>query len=179
MDIRRHIGIAGLALMVTLAGHPQAALALECDLFKAVYTPLDPEDDMSADAGKQNRYSAQHVKKRLRFNQAQFAFRLSEANQKLSYDFGFAFANGYGGTSLVFAGRSDRSGAHKMSESDPSSPIMYFDANLKQAQPDWEHGGAAPQYFIMPGLGSSFWYWDLGRRFVPPAGMWKLTSCEG
>ncbi len=178
MDIRRQVTAAALASLLVGAPQIQSAQALECDLFKATYTPVDPEDDMSAEAGKQNRYSVQHIKKRLRFNQAQFAFRLTEANQKISYDFGFAFANGYGGTSLVFAGRSDRTGAHKMHEHDPSSQIMYFDANLKQARPDWEHGGPAPQYFIMPGLGSSFWYWDLARKFVPPAGMWKLTSCE-
>ena len=172
-----------MAAVVIGAAIPQDALAqpqlLECDLFTAIYTPLDPEDDMSVEAGKQNRYSVQHIKKRLRFNQAQFAFRLSEANQKVSYDFGFAFANGYGGTSIVFAGRSDRTGAHKMDEHDPSSQIIYFDAQLKQAPPDWERGGRAPQYLIMPGLGSSFWYWGPSRDFVPPAGMWKLTSCEG
>ncbi|MFN3892313.1 MAG: hypothetical protein ACK4MV_18120 [Beijerinckiaceae bacterium] len=168
-------GFSAAALALT----PLAASALECDLFKGVYTPINPEDDMSAEAGKQNRYSAHHVRKRLRFNQAQFAFRLTEANRKISYDFGFAFANGYGGTSLVFAGRSDRTANHKMKESDPSSKIMYFDENLRQAQPDWEKGGAAPLYLIMPGIGSSFWYWDLARKFVPPAGMWKLTSCEG
>jgi hypothetical protein len=178
MDIRRQVAAAALACIIVSAPQIQPAQALECDLFKATYTPVDPEDDMSAEAGKQNRYSVQHIKKRLRFNQAQFAFRLTEENQKISYDFGFAFANGYGGASLVFAGRSDRTGAHKMHEHDPSSQIMYFDANLKQARPDWEHGGPAPQYFIMPGLGSSFWYWDVARKFVPPAGMWKLTSCE-
>lgn len=158
---------------------PQPASALDCDLLKAVYAPLDPQDDMSAEAGKQNRYSARHVAKRLRFNQASFAFRLNEANQKISYDFGFAFANGYGGTSLVFAGASGLSSHRQFQEDDPSSAIMYFDAKLKQAQPDWETGGKAPQYLIMPGIGSSFWrYADLERKFVPPAGMWTLSSCE-
>jgi hypothetical protein len=133
---------------------------------------------MSADAGKQNAYSARHVIRNLPFNQAPFAFRLSEANQKISYDFGFAFANGYGGTSLVFAGKSDLRAHRKMRDDDPSSAIMYFDENLKQAQPDWEKGGKAPRYLIMPGIGSSFWYWDTSRKFVPPAGMWKVTSCD-
>ena len=135
---------------------------------------------MSADAGKQNSYSARHIVKRLRFNHAKFAFRMTEANQKISYDFGFAFANGYGGTSIVFAGPSDKSANHRTREEDPISSIMYFDAGLKVSPPDWEKGGPAPQYLIMPGIGSSFWYWFPGeRKFVPPAGMWKLTSCEG
>ncbi len=92
MDIRRQVTAAALASLLVGAPQIQPAQALECDLFKATYTPVDPEDDMSAEAGKQNRYSVQHIKKRLRFNQAQFAFRLTEANQKISYDFGFAFA---------------------------------------------------------------------------------------
>jgi hypothetical protein len=153
------------------------AQASDCDLFKAVYAPLDPQDDMSAEAGKQRRYSAQHIKMRLRFNQAQFAFRLKEDEQKASFDFGFAFANGYGGTSLVFAGPTGRTSKHQMKEDDPSSSIMYFDDNLKQSMPDWEKGGKAPRYLIMPGIGSSFWYSGLGRDFVPPAGMWKVTHC--
>ena len=173
--------LSAAALSLALGAQAaQPALAIECDLLKGVYTPLDPEDDMSADAGKQNRYSARHVQKRLRFNQAQIVFRMNEANQNITYDFGYAFANGYGGTSIVFAGPSARSANHRMSEDDPISAIMYFDAGMKVATPDWEKGGKAPQYLIMPGIGSAFWYWAPGeRKFVPPAGMWKLTACEG
>ncbi len=178
MKVIRQVYVAAAFSAAILGIAPQEALALECELFKATYTPLDPEDDMSAEAGKQNRYSARHVKKRMPFNQASFAFRLSEANQKVSYDFGFAFANGYGGTSIIFAGRSDRADGYKMKDSDPSSAIMYFDDKLKQARPDWEKGGSAPRYLVMPGIGSSFWYWGPDRNFVPPAGMWKLTSCD-
>jgi len=162
-----------------LGAAAQPAAALECDLLKGVYTPLDPEDDMSAEAGKQNRYSARHLVKRLRHNQAQIVFQLSEANQKISYDFGYAFANGYGGVAIVFAGPSANSANHRTREDDPISLIMYFDAGLKAVTPDWEKGGKAPDYLIMPGIGSSFWYWAPGgRKFVPPAGMWKLTACE-
>lgn len=178
MAIKRQVCIASIFCAALSGEMTHAALGLECDLFKATYQPLDPEDDMSAEAGKQNRYSAKHVIKQMPFNQAKFAFRLSEANQKISYDFSFAFANGYGGASLVFGGPSDRTAGHKMNDRDPSSAIMYFDEKLKQALPDWAKGGAAPQYLVMPGLGSSFWYWGLDRKFVPPAGMWKLTSCE-
>jgi hypothetical protein len=178
MAMKRQVYVAAMFCGALSVGLPQSAIALECDLFKATYQPLDPEDDMSAEAGKQNRYSAKHVIKKMPFNQAKFAFRLAEANQKISYDFSFAFANGYGGTSLVFGGPSDRTAGNKMKDSDPSSAIMYFDENLKQALPDWAKGGRAPQYLVMPGLGSSFWYWGLDRNFVPPAGMWKLTSCE-
>lgn len=173
-----HILFAAALSLVVCAGAVQAAHALECDLLKGVYTPLDPDDDMSADAGKQKQYSARHFVKRLRFNQAKFAFQIAEANQKLSYDFGFAFANGYGGTSIVFAGPSAQSANHRMREEDPISSIMYFGADMKVATPDWEAGGKAPQYLIMPGIGSAFWYWAPGHRnFVPPAGMWKLTGC--
>ncbi|MBX9760864.1 MAG: hypothetical protein K2Y29_18955 [Beijerinckiaceae bacterium] len=173
------LAVATALAFVVCVGAAQSARALECDLLKGVYTPLDPEDDMSADAGKQNRYSARHVVKSLRFNQAKFAFQLAEANQKLSYDFGFAFANGYGGTSIVFAGPTGQSANRRMREEDPDSSIMYFDADMKVATPDWEKGGKAPQYLIMPRIGSAFWYWAPGhRKFVPPAGMWKLTGCE-
>ncbi len=178
MGMKHRVSAVAILCVAFASSGPQAAHALECDLFKASYTPLDPEDDMSAEAGTQNRYSAKHVKKRLRFNQAPFAFRISEANQKVSYDFGFAFANGYGGTSLVFAGASDRTTGHKMNDSDPSSAIMYFDEKLKQVRPDWATGGTAPQYLVMPNIGLAFWYWGPSRNFVPPAGMWKLTSCE-
>ncbi len=173
--IRRYL----LGAIVLLSAWSHApAFALECDVLKAVYTPLDNEDDMSAEAGKQNRYSAQHIEKRLRFNQARFAFRIMETNQKLSYDFGFAFSNGYGRTSLVFAGPDVAGEDYKRDPDDPTSFIMYFDEGLKQTQPDWEKGGKAPHYLIMPGIGSSFWYWKSERNFVPPAGMWKLSSCK-
>lgn len=171
--------LACAALSLALCAHALPARALDCDLLKGVYTPLDPEDDMSAEAGKQNRYSARHVQKRLRSNQAKIVFQMSEANQNISYDFGYAFANGYGGTSIVFAGPSARSANHRIREDDPISSIMYFDASMKIATPNWETGGKAPEYLIMPGIGSSFWYWMPGqRKFVPPAGMWKLTACS-
>ena len=44
-----------LCALPLLAAAP--ARALDCILLKSTYTPIDADDDMSADSGKQNDYS--------------------------------------------------------------------------------------------------------------------------
>ncbi len=171
-------GITG-SLAIALLALCSGARGAECPLLKAVYAPLDPEDDMSADAGKQNQYRARHIANNGAQNQAGFMLRITEENQKISYDFSYAFANGYGRTSLVFMGDSKHSAEPKMKATDPGSSIFYFNEQLHIATPEQEFPGPAPKYLIMPALGGSFWYWEKGqRKFVPPQGMWAMISCD-
>lgn len=146
------------------------AQAAECPLLKAVYAPID------AEAGKA--YSLQHVVRDVGANQAAYVLRIREARQAIAYDFSFAYANGYGGASLIFAGE-PRKPRPKLRDGDPGSPILYFDAGLSLAPTYADPGKPAPAYVLMPDLGRAFWYWEKGdRKFVPPAGMWKQTTCE-
>lgn len=168
-----------IAFAVALTGYASEGLAADCPLLKAVYAPLDPEDDMSADAGKQNQYRARHIATNGAQNQAQYMLRIVEEKQNISYDFSYAYPNGYGGTALVFMGDSKHSSNHKMKSSDPGSSIFYFNDQLHAATPEQENPGSAPKYLMMPGLGGAFWYWEKGmRKFVPPAGLWAQISCD-
>lgn len=168
------IGMLGLVLSF---GAVSPAFSADCPLFKAVYAPVEPEDDMSAESGQQNIYRARHIRATPAPNQANYTFRIEEQKQHLSYDFSYAFPNGYGGTKLVFMGESKNNGKHKMKDSDPGSQIFYFDADMKSVLPDID--AKAPIYLIMPDIGSAFWYWTPGlRKFIPTSAVWKLLSCE-
>ena len=165
-----------LCALPLLAAAP--AKALDCTLLKSTYTPLDADDDFSADSGKQNDYSLTFAPKRGEVNLESYLLRITEAKQKIAYDFAFAYPNGYGGTALVFAGAP---GGKKFKDArdDPGSKVLYFGEDLKRVLPEGDDGGKAPAFLIMPGLGQSFWYWSKGeRKFVPPDGLWKLTGCR-
>ena len=165
-----------LCALPLLAAAP--AKALDCTLLKSIYAPIDADDDMSADSGKQNDYALTFAPSHGEINQATFVMRIAEAKQKLAYEFAFAFPNGYGGTALVFLGAPGQK-KFKDARDDPGSKIMYFGADLKRVQPEGDVDGPAPAYLVMPGLGQSFWYWSKGeRKFVPPDGLWKLTGCR-
>lgn len=156
------------ALVLTVLASPAAAA--ECPLLKAVYEPVD------AVAGAA--YSARHVDRKVGANQATYVLRLSETVAARAYDFSFAYANGYGGASVVFAGPPSKP-QQKAREFDPGSAIFYFDEKLGQAPTYADPEKPAPPWLLMPEIGRSFWYWSKGdRKFVPPGGMWKMTRCE-
>ena len=179
-----HLGMAAL-LSAVLPPLAQAAPfhAGECPLPQAIYTPV--EDDSF---GQYTGYELQHSRKKLRANQSHMVVTIRAPQQKdgkpaRSYDFGFAFSNGYGRTSLVFAGESAKSATYRPPKNDeddgPGSHIQYFDAELKEAAPHDGKYESSPAYLIMPEIGLNFWYWQGGdRTFVPSGGMWKRTACR-
>lgn len=169
-----------LVLLAALAASPYvaAASAEECPLLKAIYAPVDPEDDMSASAGEQNTYRVRHLEGKREHSDSSYVLYMTEEKQKIDYNFGFAHLDGYGGIALVFLGSKLPRAVYKMKPTDPQSHIFYFGRDMKALRPDPETPGAAPAYLMMPQIGNSFWYWTPGKRkFVPPPGMWKIISC--
>ncbi len=168
------------SLIVAFLVMMNAGSVLACPLLKATYTSLDPEDDMSVSANSPHKeYTITHITKKLLHNQSDIALRIAEQQQKISFDFAYAFTSGYGSTVLIFAGESSKSATYIAKNKDPRSSIFYFDKDLKTVSPDLDDKKAAPTYLIMPELGASFWYWEPGlKNFIPPAGMWKLSKCQ-
>ena len=178
------LAVAVLVSASSAAFAAPAAIAPACPLLQAVYTPVEDEG-----FGKIENYELFHSQKTLPFNQAKAVITIrAPANgpvEKMrSYDFGFAFTNGYGGTHLEFSGESAKSARHKPprggnDDNQPSSLIIYFDEELKTVEPLGEGEKVAPAYLLMPDIGRKFWYWQKGdRAFVPPGTMWKRTSCR-
>jgi len=160
--------ILGVLILALLAS-PAAATAGR-PLLKAVYEPVD----VVAGAA----YSARHVERALGANQATYVLRLSETVAGRAYDFSFAYANGYGGAGVVFAGTPDKP-QRKARRFDPGSAILYFDDKLARGPDYADPDKPAPAWLLMPEIGKSFWYWDKGdRKFTPPGGMWRQTRCE-
>ena len=148
---------------------PAGATTL-CPLLRAVYEPVDAAPGAA--------YTARHVARKLESNQATYVLRLSDDRAARAYDFSFAYANGYGGASLVFAGAADAP-QRKARRSDPGSAIVYFEPSLAQAPAYADPDERAPAWLMMPDIGRSFWYWDKGdRTFVPPGGLWRQTRCQ-
>ena len=154
--------------------------AAACLLLKATYKAINLEEDMSATSSAGHRdYEITHVTHKIAHNQSDIVLRISEKQQKLSYDFGYAFTLGYGSTVLIFAGASAKSATYEAKNKDPHSSIFYFDKDLKTVSADKNDTKEAPVYLIMPELGASFWYWEPGlKNFIPPTGMWKLSGCK-
>lgn len=160
--------IAGV--MIAAAMVAPAAASTDCPLLRAVYAPVDATEGVA--------YVARHVARKVPRNQAPYVLRLSDAASGRAYDFSFAYANGYGGASIVFAGAPSQP-QRKAGRFDPGSPIIYFREALTQAETYAAPDKRAPAYLIMPGIGRSFWYWDKGdRKFAPPGGIWKMTRCD-
>jgi hypothetical protein len=172
-----------LGLFALLAsGAP--ARAEECPLLRAVYAPIEDEG-----FGAIQNYEMTHGVKKIPANQAQVVATIrapadGPPAKMRSYDFGFAFTNGYGGTHIVYSGESAKSAHYKPDkgedyDSGPGSLIIYFDADLKVVEPLTDAKSKAPTYLIMPEIGSTFWYWQKGdRAFVPSGTMWKLKTCR-
>ena len=78
---------------------------------------------MSADAGKQNDYSPTFAPSHGETNQETYLLRISEARQRLAYDFAFAYPNGYGGMAPIFAGAPGQT-KFKDARDDPGSKVL-------------------------------------------------------
>jgi hypothetical protein len=171
-----------LPLAVLVSGLASAAAAtptLDCALTRAVYTPLDADDDMSADEGVTNAYEITHAPTASDHSDRPWLVRISERRQKLAYDFAVSHPPGFGGAHLVMMpepkGLQKRSGTER-----PSSRLFYFGEDLRRVDPEADPAARAPAYVQLPEISPAFWAWKRdGRRFVPPDGIWKLTACRG
>lgn len=148
---------------------------------KAVYAPLEPENDESRAAGQQASYRAGHVARQTTEDEPTFILRIQESRQALPYDFSLAFTLGYGGINLIFFGASTLKQPVQFKTTDPGSEIFYFGQKMNSVPPELDGTGLAPDTLFMASLGRSSWYWSPGaRRFVPPpAGLWTRISCDG
>lgn len=167
------------ALACALAPLAATAAPTVCPLTGAVYTPLDADDDMSAEEGVTNAYEITHVPSRSDRSDRPWLLRISEGRQKLAYDFAVAHPPGFGGAHLVMMpqpkGFQKRSGTER-----PSSRLLYFGEDLRRVDPEADPNVVAPPYLQLPEISPAFWRWQQdGRRFVPPDGIWKLTACRG
>lgn len=171
------IRAACAALLVLAAAAPAAAL--ECALDKAVYTPLDADDDWSAPEGVANAWEITHPLKSDASADRSWVLRLAETRQGLAAEFGIADPPGFSATHVFMqvppGGKAKGLDAGKA----PSSLLYYFGDDLKRVDPRGETPPKAPPLVQLPGLSKAFWAWKRdGRRFVPPDGLWKLTACR-
>ena len=74
--------------------------AADCPLLKAVYEPVDQPEGAA--------YAIRHVARDVGANQTRYVLRIRDEKRARAYDFSFAYANGYGGASVVFAGEADK-----------------------------------------------------------------------
>ncbi len=169
---------AAAVLAALCAAAPATAAPLDCPLTRAVYTPVDADDDMSAEAGVTNAYEITHVATTSDQSDRPWLLRISEGRQKIAYDFAVAHPPGFGGTHLVMM-PDTRGKKRTLGPDAPSSRLFYFGDDLRRIDPDAEPEPKAPTWVQLPEISPAFWNWKHdGRRFVPPDGMWKLTACR-
>lgn len=178
--ITRSIFRRALPSVLLVAGLTGPALALDCPVSRAVYTALDFDDDMSADAGTHNDYEITLPRRVLPSGGAEErVVRIVEKKQSLSYDFGIARPLGFGGTTTFFLGASTAKKPPKETDDQPRSRLIFYGADLRRVDVDDEGDPAAPAYLQLPEISPAFWSWTAGgRRFVPPDGLWKLAACR-
>lgn len=172
------IATAVAVLVLGLAGPARAA---DCPLDRAVYTPLDADDDWGAEEGKTNVWEIVHVRRTGGPSDRPWVLRLSEGRQKLAAEFAVSHPPGFG-QAHVFMTRppGGAEGTRFEAKGAPSAILYYFGEDLRRLDPDAESAAKAPPYVQLPGLSKAFWDWKRdGRRFVPPDGMWKLARCAG
>ncbi len=165
-------------LFAAVAGLAPVTAFAACPLVAAVYTPLDADDDMSADVGVTNAYEITHVASRSEETDRPWLVRITEGRQKIAYDFAVAHPPGFGGAHLVMMPRPGPK-PKRAEAPTPTSRLLYFGEDLRRVDPDAETAGEAPLYVQLPEISPAFWNWKRdGRRFVPPDGLWKLTACR-
>lgn len=171
---------AALALLALLVSTPfTAARAEDCPASRAVYTALDFDDDMSADAGTHNDYEITLPRRRLASGEEARIVRIVEKKQSLSYDFEIARPMGFGGTTLAFLGATTAKKPPKEADDLPRSRLIFFGEDLRRFDLPDDGDPAAPLYVQVPEISPAFWNWTAGkRRFVPPDGLWKRTACR-
>lgn len=158
---------------------PASAAAPSCPLVRAVYTPLDADDDMSAEDGVTNAYEITHVAGPSGESDRPWLLRISETRQKLSYDFAVVHPSaGFGGAHVLLV-RPAKATAGRKGDPTPSSRLFYFGEDLRRLDPEADVAAEAPLYVQLPEISPGFWNWKHdGRRFVPPDGIWKLAACR-
>jgi hypothetical protein len=178
MNCKHVFRTSSVVLAVLLASAAVEAATLDCPLTRGVYTPIDADDDMSADDGVTNAYEITHVATRSDRSDRPWLLRIHEGRQKIGYEFAVAHPPGFGGAHLVMMPKTG--GARKDPGADaPSSRLFYFAEDLRRVDPDGEGDPKAPAYVQLPEISPAFWNWKHdGRRFVPPDGLWKLTACR-
>lgn len=166
---------AALFLLATVS----PALALDCPLDRATYTPVDADDDWSAPETGSNVWEITHVRQDGTSSDRPWILRLTEKRQNLSADFTIADPPGLSAVHVVMlsppGGRKKGFDAAKA----PSSLLYYFGEDMKRVDPTGGDMPKAPPLMQLPGLSQAFWAWKRdGRRFIPPDGVWKLTACR-
>lgn len=157
------------------------AAALDCPLDRAVYTPIDADDDWGAEEGKPNSWELTHPRRAGTESDRPWLLRLTENRQKLAAEFAVAHPPGFGATHvfMVTPPGAVPKGRRFEAKGAPSGGLYYFAEDLKRIDPDGEGAPKAPPFVQLPGLSKAFWDWKRdGRSFVPPDGMWKLTACR-
>lgn len=168
-----------IAMAALVLGVAAPASALECPISRAVYTAIDFDDDMSADAGTHNEYEITLPRRPLPSGADERVVRIAEKKQSLSYDFGIARPMGFGGTTTWFLGASSAKKPPKETDDQPRSRLIFFAADLRRIDLDDDGDPAAPAFLQLPEISPAFWGWKAGaRRFVPPDGLWKLAACR-
>ncbi len=155
--------------------------ALDCPLARAVYTPLDADDDWGAEDGKTNAWEITHPRRDGTESDRPWVLRLAENRQGLAAEFALAHPPGFGAAHVFMVSPPSPPAKGKRFDATtaPSASLYYFGDDLKRLDPTGEGDPKAPPYVQLPGLSKSFWDWKRdGRRFVPPDGLWKLTTCR-
>ncbi|MFG1479791.1 hypothetical protein V5F53_14195 [Xanthobacter sp. V4C-4] len=179
---------AACAAVLTLVATLPAA-ALDCALDKAVYTPLDADDDWSAPEGVSNAWEITHPLRPDPSADRPWVLRLAENRQGLAAEFGIAEPPGFSATHVFMLlppggkdkgkGKARETGKRLDASTAPASLLYYFGDDLKRMDPRGEPPPKAPPLVQLPGLSKAFWAWKRdGRRFVPPDGLWKLAACR-
>lgn len=167
-----------LAACLVLAG-PAVAAEPACPVSRAVYTALDFDDDMSADAGTHNDYEITLPRRTVPGGGEERVVRIVEKKQKLAYDFAVARPMGFGGTTVHFLGAPDAKKPPKETADQPRSRLIFFGADLRRLDVADDGDPAAPAFLQLTEISPAFWNWKPGnRRFVPPDGLWKLAACR-
>lgn len=150
------------------------SLALDCAIGRAVYSPVGNVNEPADTA-----YELVHSDREALRRQSNLSVTIRHGEIGQSHDFTYAFANGYGGTSLIYAGPTGARLPYRPTSQSPGSAILFFDAAMRVTPPVYELGAPAPAFLIMPEMGGRFWYGgDGARKFIPPDGLWKLTACR-
>ena len=167
-----------LLAAIVLPATVRPAAALDCPLVRGVYTPLDADDDWSAEDGVTNVWEITHLARPDGPGDRPWLVRLSEGRQKLAAEFGVSHPPGFGVALIFMVTPPKPTGKRFDGIGAPSSLLYYFGDDLKRIDPEGEGEPKAPPLVQVPGLSKAFWDWKRdGRRFVPPDGLWKLTAC--
>lgn len=167
-----------VALICVTPGAAQAAP--ECALSAAIYRPVVAAGDPDAD------YTAEmRAARPLAGNMPPLVLIMRKAGGE-SYHFRFHAPNGYGrltvGVELPQSKKRKAASEKAASEDDeggPTSTAQFFDARMIKIEPLFEEKARAPAFMSLPDLGLGFWYWPAAeRKFVPPAGLWRLGGCR-